>query len=113
MTAKIIDIRHDPQAALSQAEAVLSDGFPVALPTETVYGLAADATNPAAITRIYETKGRPRFNPLICHMADLAMAERHAEFDDLSRRLAETFWPGPLTLILPLKPDSGIHPPVR
>jgi L-threonylcarbamoyladenylate synthase len=110
MTAKIIDIRREPEAALSQAEAVLSEGFPVVLPTETVYGLAADATNPAAITRIYETKGRPRFNPLICHMADLAMAERHAEFDDLSRRLAETFWPGPLTLILPLKPDSGIHP---
>ncbi|TDK37466.1 threonylcarbamoyl-AMP synthase [Rhizobium deserti] len=110
MTATIIDIRREPEAALKQAEAVLSDGFPVALPTETVYGLAADATNPAAIARIYETKGRPRFNPLICHMADLAMAERYASFDALSRRLAETFWPGPLTLILPLKPDSGIHP---
>ncbi|MDI6834802.1 MAG: L-threonylcarbamoyladenylate synthase, partial [Rhizobiaceae bacterium] len=59
---------------------------------------------------IYETKGRPRFNPLICHMADLQMAERYAAFDPVSRRLAERFWPGPLTLVLPLKPESGIHP---
>ncbi|MBD8649581.1 threonylcarbamoyl-AMP synthase [Rhizobium sp. CFBP 13726] len=110
MTAEIIDIRTDRNGALDQACAVLSRGFPVAIPTETVYGLAADATNPSAITRIYETKGRPRFNPLICHMADVAMAERYASFDPISRRLAEAFWPGPLTLILPLIPESGIHP---
>jgi L-threonylcarbamoyladenylate synthase len=110
MTAKIIDITRDPDAALTQAVAVLAQGHPVAIPTETVYGLAADATDPAAITRIYETKGRPRFNPLICHMADLAMAERYAEFDPVSRRLAESFWPGPLTLILPLREDCEIHP---
>ena len=110
MTAEIIDIRTDRNGALDQACAVLSQGFPVAIPTETVYGLAADATNPSAITRIYETKGRPRFNPLICHMADVAMAERYASFDPISRRLAEAFWPGPLTLILPLIPESGIHP---
>ena len=109
MTAEIIDIRQDRERALARASAVLSEGFPIALPTETVYGLAADATNPAAITRIYETKGRPRFNPLICHVADLAMAERYAEFDPISRKLAEAFWPGPLTLILSLKPESGIH----
>ncbi len=84
-------------------------GRPIALPTETVYGLAADATNPAAIASIYETKGRPQFNPLICHMADLAMAERYAVFDPVSRTLAEAFWPGPLTLVLPLKAGSGIH----
>ena len=95
---------------METACAELSAGHPVAVPTETVYGLAADATNPAAITAIYETKGRPRFNPLICHMADLAMAERHAVFDPLSRKLAERFWPGPLTLVLPLKGDSTIHP---
>ena len=95
---------------METACAELSAGHPVAVPTETVYGLAADATNPAAITAIYETKGRPRFNPLICHMADLAMAERHAVFDPLSRKLAERFWPGPLTLVLPLKGDSAIHP---
>lgn len=109
MTAQIIDITRDHEGALAQACAVLGDGLPVAIPTETVYGLAADATNPAAITRIYETKGRPRFNPLICHMSDLEMAERYAEFDPISRRLARAFWPGPLTLILPLKPESGIH----
>ena len=108
--AKIIDIFTDHDGAIAQALALLVEGFPVALPTETVYGLAGDATNPLAITRIYETKGRPSFNPLICHMSDLAMAERYAVFDPLSRKLAEAFWPGPLTLVLPLKPDSGIHP---
>ncbi len=107
--AEIIDIQTHRQTALATATNVLARGLPVALPTETVYGLAADATNPEAINRIYETKGRPRFNPLICHMADLEMAERYADFDPVSRRLAEAFWPGPLTLILPLRPDSAIH----
>ncbi|MGF0537059.1 L-threonylcarbamoyladenylate synthase [Agrobacterium sp. ES01] len=108
--ARRISIAQAPELAMESACAELSAGHPVAVPTETVYGLAADATNPAAITAIYETKGRPRFNPLICHMADLAMAERHAVFDPLSRKLAERFWPGPLTLVLPLKGDSAIHP---
>jgi L-threonylcarbamoyladenylate synthase len=107
--ARHIDIHNERETALNEATAQLNAGFPVAIPTETVYGLAADATNPAAIARIYETKGRPQFNPLICHMADLEMAERYAVFDPISRRLAEAFWPGPLTLILPLKADSGIH----
>ncbi len=111
--AEIIDIRTDRDRALAEGVRVLAEGFPVAIPTETVYGLAADATNPAAVTRIYETKGRPQFNPLICHMADMAMAERYALFDPISRLLAEAFWPGPLTLILPLRPetreDSRIH----
>jgi len=109
MTAKIIHISESTDAALREAKAELLRGLPVAIPTETVYGLAADATNPIAVTRIYEAKGRPRFNPLICHMADLAMAERYAVFDPVSRQLAEVFWPGPLTLVLPLKPDCGIH----
>ncbi len=109
MTATIIDITRDHDTALRRASDVLGEGLPIAIPTETVYGLAADATNPAAIARIYETKGRPRFNPLICHMADLEMAERYAVFDPISRTLAEAFWPGPLTIILPLKADSGIH----
>lgn len=108
--ARIIDIEEDRQAALAAGVAVLSRGEPVAIPTETVYGLAADATNPDAISRIYETKGRPRFNPLICHMSDLAMAQRHAAFDPLSLKLAEAFWPGPLTLVLPLLAESPIHP---
>lgn len=108
--AEIIDIGLEHDRALARGCAVLSDGEPVAIPTETVYGLAADATNPEAIARIYEVKGRPRFNPLIAHMSGLAMAERHAAFDPVSRILAERFWPGPLTLVLPLAPGSGIHP---
>lgn len=107
--ARRISIGESPDEALDAAVEALATGHPIAIPTETVYGLAADATNPAAITAIYETKGRPRFNPLICHMADLRMAERHAVFDPLSRRLAERFWPGPLTLVLPLRKDSAIH----
>ncbi len=109
--ARVISIGDEGEAvaAIAAAIAVLGAHRPVAIPTETVYGLAADATDPAAITSIYETKGRPRFNPLICHMADLAMAERHAVFDPISRKLAQTFWPGPLTLVLPLSDTSDIH----
>ncbi|WP_416408240.1 L-threonylcarbamoyladenylate synthase [Agrobacterium rosae] len=107
--ARHIHIEQDRETALREAVDVLSSGYPVAIPTETVYGLAADATSPAAIARIYETKGRPQFNPLICHMASIAMAEDYAIFDPISRQLAEAFWPGPLTLILPLKPGSTIH----
>ncbi|AFL49177.1 L-threonylcarbamoyladenylate synthase [Sinorhizobium fredii] len=107
--AEIIDTRNEPDRAIEKACAVLSEGEPVAIPTETVYGLAADATNADAISRIYEMKGRPRFNPLICHVSDMAMAEAHVAFDQISRRLAEAFWPGPLTLILPQRPESGVH----
>lgn len=110
--ADIVDTRTDGEA-LERACETLGRGMPVAIPTETVYGLAADATDPLAIARIYEMKGRPRFNPLICHMADLAMAEQHALFDPLSRRIAEAFWPGPLTLVLPIRPQSAIHPLAR
>lgn len=96
--------------ALERALALLAAGEIVAIPTETVYGLAGDATNGAAVARIYEAKGRPRFNPLIAHVASLDMAERIGRFDALSRKLAEEFWPGPLTLVLPLRPEAGIHP---
>ncbi|MGJ8571806.1 MAG: L-threonylcarbamoyladenylate synthase [Hoeflea sp.] len=99
----------DP-GSLSAALAVLRSGKPVALPTETVYGLAADATDPAAITSIYETKGRPRFNPLIAHVADIEMAKAHVRFSPLAEQLAEAFWPGPLTLVLPLSDSNQIHP---
>jgi L-threonylcarbamoyladenylate synthase len=78
------------------------------VPTETVYGLAADATNGEAVARIYATKGRPSFNPLIVHVKDLAEAETIAEFSRAARDLAERFWPGPLTLVLPLRPHSSI-----
>lgn len=107
--AEIIDTGIEPDRAIERACAVLAEGEPVAIPTETVYGLAADATNPDAISRIYEMKGRPRFNPLISHVSDMAMAEAHVRFDPVSRRLAEAFWPGPLTLILPQRPESTVH----
>ena len=96
--------------AVQPATDVLRRGGLVAIPTETVYGLAADATNGEGVAVIYAAKGRPSFNPLIAHVADIAMAERYVTFDPLSRKLAEKFWPGPLTLVLPLKENSGIHP---
>jgi L-threonylcarbamoyladenylate synthase len=98
------------EEAMERALALLRAGEVVAIPTETVYGLAGDATNGAAVARIFEAKGRPRFNPLIAHVADMAMAEDIAIFDPLSRQLAEKFWPGPLTLVLPLRQKSPIHP---
>jgi L-threonylcarbamoyladenylate synthase len=85
----------------------LRAGEVVAFPTETVYGLGADATNSDAVLKIYETKGRPRFNPLIVHVADREMAERLVVFSPLAERLAG-FWPGPLTLVLPRRPDAGL-----
>ncbi|WP_187331214.1 MULTISPECIES: L-threonylcarbamoyladenylate synthase [unclassified Mesorhizobium] len=96
--------------AMERALALLEGGDVVAIPTETVYGLAGDATNGIGVARIFEAKGRPRFNPLIAHVADLAMAERIAHFDPLSRKLAGAFWPGPLTLVLPQRPGNDIHP---
>lgn len=96
--------------ALREARAALLAGEVVAIPTETVYGLAADATNGQAVARIFESKQRPSFNPLICHVTGIAMAERFASFDPLSRKLADAFWPGALTLVLPLRDDHAIHP---
>jgi L-threonylcarbamoyladenylate synthase len=96
--------------AMEAALALLEAGEVVAIPTETVYGLAGDATNGIGVARIFEAKGRPRFNPLIAHVCDMAMAERIGVFDPLSRKLAEKFWPGPLTLVLPVRADAGIHP---
>lgn len=98
------------EEAMEPVLALLRAGEIVALPTETVYGLAGDATNGAAVARIFEAKGRPRFNPLIAHIDGIAMAERYARFDPLSRRLAEAFWPGPLTLVLALREEAGVHP---
>ena len=95
-------------AAIAEAAALIRAGQPVAIPTETVYGLAADATDSVAVARIYAAKGRPSFNPLIVHVLDLAAAERIAVFDPDARALAEAFWPGPLTLVLPLRADTEI-----
>jgi L-threonylcarbamoyladenylate synthase len=80
------------------------------IPTETVYGLAGDATNGQAVARIFEAKGRPSFNPLIAHVSGIVMAQQIARFDRLSEKLAQAFWPGPLTLVLPLLADAEIHP---
>lgn len=89
------------EAAVATAARILADGGLVAFPTETVYGLGADAANPAAIARLYQAKGRPAFNPLIAHVGDLAAARKIARFDADAEKLAEAFWPGPLTLVLP------------
>lgn len=94
--------------AISAAAALIAQGQCVAVPTETVYGLAADATDGKAVAGIYTAKGRPSFNPLIVHVPDLAAAERIAIFSPVARNLAGRFWPGPLTLVLPLRPESGI-----
>lgn len=95
-------------ASLERAAAAVREGNLVVMPTETVYGLAADATNPAAVARIYAAKGRPRFNPLISHILDLIQAERHAHLHPIARSLAERFWPGALTLVAPRRADSDI-----
>ena len=87
--------------AVAEAARCLRNGGLVGFPTETVYGLGADAANPAAIARLYQAKGRPAFNPLIAHVGDLKAAEAIARFDSQARALAQAFWPGPLTLVLP------------
>jgi L-threonylcarbamoyladenylate synthase len=93
---------------VAEAAALIIAGAIVAVPTETVYGLAGDATNGEAVAAIYAAKGRPSFNPLIVHVPDLAAAERVAVFGEAARALAKAHWPGPLTLVLPLRVDSGI-----
>ncbi len=95
---------------LASAIVQLQQGQCVAIPTETVYGLAADATNGLAVARIFEMKERPKFNPLICHVSSLDMAERYGNFDAVSTKLAKDFWPGPLTIVVPFKADAEIHP---
>ncbi len=93
---------------LDLAVAALQRGELVAIPTETVYGLAGDATRDDSVARIFACKGRPNFNPLIAHVADRAAAEQLVTFDPISRRLAEQFWPGPLTLVLPRRSDCPV-----
>jgi len=93
---------------IAAAAKALADGGLVLMPTETVYGLAADAANARAVAAIYDAKGRPRFNPLIAHVSDLAMARRIARFDDRAERLASAFWPGPLTLVLPVADGDAV-----
>ena len=95
-------------AAITAAMELLRSGQIVAIPTETVYGLAADASNADAVAKIYAAKGRPDFNPLIVHVADQSAAENLADFSPMAHQLAQAFWPGPLTLVLPLRPDADI-----
>ncbi len=95
-------------ATTARAVALLRAGQPIGLPTETVYGLAADACDDAAVARIFEMKGRPTFNPLIVHVADLALAETLVEMPPLAARMAARFWPGPLTFVLPRRPGCAV-----
>lgn len=93
---------------IAQAAKILRAGDVCAFATETVYGLGADATNADAVLKIYQAKRRPRFNPLIAHCADLEMARELVVFNALAEKLAQAFWPGPMTLVLPLKPNNTI-----
>jgi L-threonylcarbamoyladenylate synthase len=96
-------------AGFNEALVRLAEGLPVAVPTETVYGLAADATNGAAIAAVYQAKGRPSFNPLIIHVDGLVMAKSIGVFDRDMEKLAKMFWPGPLTLVVPYCIGAHIH----
>ncbi len=102
---EVVVADHD---GIAKAARILEAGGLVAVPTETVYGLAARADSPEAVAKIYEAKGRPNFNPLIVHVRGLEHAEKLAQFDTRARDLAERFWPGPLTLVLPLREHAEV-----
>ena len=108
MTTIPTEILTADDLGVAAAARLILAGEPVAVPTETVYGLAADATNAEAVAKIYAAKGRPSFNPLIVHVPDLAAAEAIGSFDEDARSLAIEHWPGPLTLVVPLKADAPI-----
>ncbi|MCA8902337.1 MAG: threonylcarbamoyl-AMP synthase, partial [Hyphomonas sp.] len=93
---------------IQMAASTLRKGGLVAMPTETVYGLACDASNPDAVARLYEAKGRPRFNPLIAHVSSLQMAQQEAEFTAAASHTAAMHWPGPLTIVLPVAPGGRV-----
>ena len=105
METRVLPISDD---AVAEAARLIVAGEPVVVPTETVYGLAADATNAEAVARIYEAKGRPIFNPLIVHVPDFAAAERIGEFSEEARKLADAYWPGPLTLVVPSRAHANV-----
>lgn len=112
MRAKMTAIAAADAAGIAEAVESLRAGAVVALPTETVYGLAGDATRADAVAAIFTAKGRPSFNPLIVHVADYAAAEALVEINATARALTDRFWPGPLTLVLPARLDAGIAPGV-
>ncbi len=93
------------QKSLAAAASLIQSGELVAFPTETVYGLGADATNDAAVAKIFEAKGRPSFNPLIVHVQDVQAARKYVQFNTLAENLAALFWPGALTMVLPRRAD--------
>ncbi|NOD64083.1 MULTISPECIES: L-threonylcarbamoyladenylate synthase [unclassified Ruegeria] len=101
------ELTADPDG-IARAADLLRQGLLVALPTETVYGLGGDARNGEAVASIYEAKGRPSFNPLIAHVASVSAAQRFVQWSDQAEQLARAFWPGPLTLVLPLREGHGI-----
>lgn len=105
-------VRPYGKAAIAEAARLIGRGLPVGIPTETVYGLAADATDETAVARIFQAKGRPGFNPLIVHVSGLEQAETIGVFSDAARALARFYWPGALTLVVPLRSESGIAPSV-
>jgi len=105
MKTRVLPFNDD---AIAEAAELILAGEPVAVPTETVYGLAGDATNARAVARIYDAKGRPSFNPLIVHVSDLRVAELLGAFDARARALAKEHWPGPLTLVVPLNKAAPI-----
>ncbi|NBE06995.1 L-threonylcarbamoyladenylate synthase [Paragemmobacter ruber] len=103
------DLTDSPEDIARAAEILRAGGL-VAFPTETVYGLGGDARSDHAVARIFEAKGRPRFNPLIVHVPDVDSARRFARLDARAEAVAAAFWPGPLTLVLPLRADAGVSP---
>jgi L-threonylcarbamoyladenylate synthase len=107
-TSLTTEISPAGEAELAQAAHALAEGRLVAFPTETVYGLGADATNADAIARLYQAKGRPAFNPLIAHVGDLEAATRIGRLDARAMALASAFWPGPLTLVVPKTADCAV-----
>ena len=112
MTGERALILHPDEAGIARAAELLRQGRLVAVPTETVYGLAARADSEAAVAAIYRAKGRPEFNPLIVHVASREQARRLAQLDERADLLADRFWPGPLTLVLPVRGEAGIAPAV-
>src|SRR5437016_2795895 len=106
--ATAIPLRRADKAAIAEAARLLRKGELVAFPTETVYGLGANAEDGAAVARLFDAKGRPRFNPLIVHVGDAAAAECYGTFTAAARALATRFWPGPLSIVVPRSPHSRI-----
>jgi len=102
------NIKPSSAASLQEASALIRAGKLVAFPTETVYGLGADATSDEAVAKIFSAKGRPSFNPLIVHLPDIETAKKYVEFNEKSIKLASLFWPGALTMVLPRKKDCPI-----